>query len=148
MPLFRRSTILAGAAVLVLGAVVLAWVLVPGREHAAQVEFGRRLYADHCASCHGAALEGEPNWQDPRPDGLMPAPPHDATGHTWHHSDEELFRITKFGMAAVVPGYESVMPAFAGVLSDREIEAVLAYIKSTWPDRERTYQQERNRGRS
>jgi mono/diheme cytochrome c family protein len=148
MPLFRRSTILASAAALLLGAVVLAWVIVPGREHGTQVEFGQRLYADHCASCHGTALQGEPNWQDPKPDGRMPAPPHDATGHTWHHSDEELFRITKFGMAAVVPGYESGMPAFAGVLSDQEIEAVLAYIKRTWPNRERTYQQERSRGRS
>jgi mono/diheme cytochrome c family protein len=77
----------------------------------------------------------------------MPAPPHDATGQTWHHSDEELFRITKLGMAAIVPGYESAMPAFVDALSDPEIEAVLAYIKSTWPDRKRTYQQERSRGR-
>jgi len=38
------------------------------------------------------------------------------------------------------------MPGFAGVLSDAEIRAVLAYIKSTWPERERGYQQAATRG--
>lgn len=148
MRLSRRSTILAGAAVLTLGAVVLAWMIVSGRERAARIALGRGLYATHCASCHGADLQGEPDWQSPKPDGRMPAPPHDDTGHSWHHSDAELFRITKFGMAAVVPGYESAMPAFGDVLSDREIVAILAFIKSTWPERERRYQEERNRDRS
>ena len=72
----------------------------------------------------------------------MPAPPHDESGHTWHHSDEVLFRIVKEGTAAIVGGgYESDMPGFADVLSDEEIRAVLDYIKSTWPERERSYQQ-------
>jgi mono/diheme cytochrome c family protein len=75
----------------------------------------------------------------------MPAPPHDASGHTWHHSDEELLTITKKGLAAVVPGYESDMPAFEGSLSDDEIRAILAFIKSTWPKTEREYQQARSR---
>ncbi|WP_246742621.1 c-type cytochrome [Microvirga splendida] len=113
-----------------------------------RIVLGRQLYGAYCASCHGAALQGESDWQSPKPDGLMPAPPHDASGHTWHHSDEELFRITKFGMDAVVPNHRSAMPAFGGSLSDREIEAILAFIKSTWPERERTYQQERSRSSS
>jgi mono/diheme cytochrome c family protein len=75
----------------------------------------------------------------------MPAPPHDASGHTWHHTDQELFRITKFGMSAIVPSYESDMPAFGHVLTDEEIEAVLAFIKSTWPERERAYQEDRSK---
>jgi len=70
----------------------------------------------------------------------MPAPPHDATGHTWHHADHDLFMITKLGVSAVVPGYESDMPSYEGILSDAEITAVLAYIKSTWPEREREVQ--------
>ena len=73
------------------------------------------------------------------PNGRMPAPPHDASGHTWHHSDQELFLITKEGLAAVVPGYESDMPAFGDRLSDEEIRVVLAFIKSTWPERERNF---------
>ena len=72
----------------------------------------------------------------------MPAPPHDANGHTWHHADRQLFTITKHGVGAVVPGYESDMPAFADTLIDAEIVAILAYIKSTWPERERAFQAE------
>ena len=52
-----------------------------------------------------------------------------------------LFRIVKEGTAAVVGGkYESDMPAFQDVLTDEQIRAVLAFIESTWPDREREAQ--------
>lgn len=96
---------------------------------------GQAVYADACASCHGATLEGQPNWRIRRADGRLPAPPHDETGHTWHHPDQQLFAITKFGPAAVagLEDYQSDMPAFEGELSDEEIRASLAYIKSTWP---------------
>lgn len=97
---------------------------------------GSVIYQDNCAVCHGDKLQGEPNWQTRGEDGLLPAPPHDASGHTWHHPDSLLFRITKFGTEAVVgQGYESKMPGFQGILNDREILEVLAYIKSTWPER-------------
>lgn len=109
---------------------------------------GRELYLAHCASCHGENLEGQPNWQTPKLDGRLPAPPHDASGHTWHHPDDVLFRITKHGMSAVVAGHQSDMPGYAGVLSDTEIVAVLDYIKSTWPERERRYQEMRSRAGS
>ena len=106
------------------------------------IEQGRQIYADQCASCHGAQLEGQPHWKTPLPSGRLPAPPHDAGGHTWHHPDDILFRIVREGTAAIVGGgYESDMPGFADLLSDAEIRAVLAYIKSTWPERERTYQE-------
>lgn len=98
-----------------------------------QVALGERVYRDHCAACHGADLEGQPQWQTRRPDGRLPAPPHDESGHTWHHADEVLFRITKNGVSALVPGYESDMPAYAAVLTDEEIWSVLAFIKSRWP---------------
>ena len=99
------------------------------------VATGREIYGEHCASCHGAALEGEPDWRKRKPNGRLPAPPHDPSGHTWHHPDAQLFELTKFGPAALVgDGYESDMPGYADVLSDREIVAVLSYIKSTWPD--------------
>jgi mono/diheme cytochrome c family protein len=98
------------------------------------VAAGQSVYAVACAECHGGNLEGEPNWRTPHPDGSLPAPPHDAGGHTWHHPDKVLFGITRDGGASVAPkGFPSRMPAFAGRLSDREIWAVLAYIKSTWP---------------
>lgn len=103
---------------------------------------GRQVYTDQCAVCHGADLEGQPDWRSALPSGRLPAPPHDDSGHTWHHSSEVLFRIVKEGTAAIVGGgYESDMPGFAGVLNDAEIRAVLAYIMSTWPERERLYQE-------
>ena len=124
-------------------AAVAGYFAMPRSGAGEQLALGGRLYADHCASCHGAELQGQPRWQVRLPNGRLPAPPHDATGHTWHHADSELFLITKQGLAALVPGYESDMPAFEGVLTDPEIEAVLAFIKSGWPERERAYQRRR-----
>jgi mono/diheme cytochrome c family protein len=112
---------------------------------ARQVALGAGVYAAHCSACHGARLEGEPNWRSRKPDGRLPAPPHDATGHTWHHPDEHLFKITRDGLAAFAPpGYETDMPAFAGTLADAEIWAVLAFIKSAWPADERRFQERLN----
>lgn len=101
---------------------------------------GQEIYANTCSSCHGANLEGQPNWKRRLPDGRMPAPPHDQTGHSWQHPDRQLFDFTKLGIGGVVAGYESDMPAFGDVLTDAEITAVLAYIKSTWPDLQRDMQ--------
>jgi mono/diheme cytochrome c family protein len=99
-----------------------------------QVALGKQVYIDHCAACHGANLEGQPNWRERNPDGKLPAPPHDASGHTWHHPDAQLFDITKRGTAALAgAGYQTDMREFGSLLSDAEIWAVLAYIKSTWP---------------
>ena len=110
------------------------------------VEQGGSIYAESCAACHGAQLEGQPDWRRRTEDGRMPAPPHDDSGHTWHHADRDLFTITKHGVGAMVPGYESDMPAFAGLLSDDEIKAVLAYIKTSWSERERSFQAEVSAG--
>jgi mono/diheme cytochrome c family protein len=95
---------------------------------------GKAVYLAHCASCHGTQLEGQPNWQEALPDGAYPAPPHDGSGHTWRHSDMELFEATKFGGTfSATPGSVSHMPAFENVLSDNEIWAALAFVKSRWP---------------
>lgn len=105
---------------------------------------GATIYAARCAACHGDKLQGQPNWQLRDAAGRLPAPPHDAKGHTWHHPDEVLFRITKYGVAkaANLPDYQSNMPAFEGVLSDAEIVAVLSYIKAQWPEKYRRAQEE------
>lgn len=97
---------------------------------------GSRIYDENCASCHGANLEGQPDWRARDADGRLPAPPHDESGHTWHHDSEALFALTKYGIAAVInnPDYPSNMPAYEGILSDDDIIAVLSFIKSTWPD--------------
>lgn len=111
-----------------------------------QVARGKHVYDTRCAACHGARLEGQPNWRERLPSGKFPAPPHDASGHTWHHSDELLFSITKHGIERhAPPGYRSDMPAFAKQLSDDDIWATLAHIKSTWPDETRKWQAEVSR---
>jgi mono/diheme cytochrome c family protein len=101
---------------------------------ARKVAQGEKIYAQHCAACHGARLEGQPNWTTRLPNRRLPAPPHDDTGHTWHHPDPVLFAIVRNGLVPpyAPPGYESDMPAFRGKLSDDEIWAVLAFIKSHW----------------
>jgi mono/diheme cytochrome c family protein len=136
-----KAAVIGGVALAVTGAAFFAFGgvqaagLLP-HEDARVVAQGQAIYVDHCAACHGANLQGEPDWRRRDADGYLPAPPHDETGHTWHHPDAQLFALTKYGVAAVVgQGYRSRMPGYGGVLSDDEILAVLAYIKSTWPDR-------------
>ncbi len=141
MPISRRSLIVVLSVVAGLTAAgSTAWLVqrkhVPpiSADDPRQVALGASVYAARCAQCHGANLEGQPNWRERRANGRLPAPPHDAGGHTWHHPDEILFGITKNGMAPYAPaGYASDMPAFAGVLTDDEIAAALAYIESRWP---------------
>ncbi len=110
------------------------------------VALGKSLYAENCASCHGANLEGEADWKNPNEDGLMPAPPHDETGHTWHHTDKVLFDIVKIGLikAANLENYQTNMPIYQDILSDEEIIAIMSYIKSTWPNEIRQRQDQLN----
>ncbi len=107
------------------------------------VQAGETVYQANCASCHGASLEGQPDWQIRDDNGFLPAPPHDATGHTWHHADDLLFEITKYGPSVVIndKSYKSLMPAYKDILSDDEIIAVLSFIKNTWPEEQRSWQE-------
>ena len=100
------------------------------------VGLGKNVYAENCASCHGIALEGQANWRQRDSDGYLLAPPHDETGHTWHHSDSYLFLMTKYGIEEMIgKSYPNNMPAYEDKLTDEEILAALSYIKSTWPSR-------------
>ncbi len=126
------------AALAAAAAIYLSWSAGGGDKAAADpavLARGAQLYARHCASCHGANLEGQPDWRVRLPNGRLPAPPHDASGHTWHHPDDVLFGIVKRGLVPpyAPPGYPSDMPAFGGTLSDDDIRAVLAFIESRWP---------------
>jgi mono/diheme cytochrome c family protein len=149
----KAGTTVAVAAGCIAALAALGWWLAgldPGgapsladRASPGELAQGRRIYDAHCAACHGKNLEGEPDWREKKPSGRMPAPPHDDTGHTWHHPDAVLFGITKEGLVPGVyapPGYQSDMPGFGGTLSDEEIRAVLAYIASRWSERARAHQ--------
>lgn len=136
----RRAAWALLAAVPLLLGVALGARGEDGRRHdeAQDLALGEALYAAHCAACHGTELEGQPDWRRPGPDGIYPAPPHSAEGHTWHHSDALLFDYVRLGGEAMMAergiAFASGMPAFGDVLSDEEIRAVLGYIASTWPE--------------
>jgi mono/diheme cytochrome c family protein len=98
---------------------------------------GAIVYTQSCAKCHGANLEGAPNWKQPLTDGSLPPPPHDASGHTWHHPDDLLINIVENGG---IPPENSKMPAFKGQLNREQVVAVLEFIKSKWGREEREYQ--------
>lgn len=124
---------------------------LPGTQTVSGPAQGAVLYAEFCASCHGADLQGELDWRSPKEDGTLPAPPHDETGHTWHHGDGLLFRYTKLGGQAAleatgVSGFTSGMPGFSDQLTDGEIRDILAFIKSTWPERIQEIQRQRTEG--
>jgi mono/diheme cytochrome c family protein len=97
---------------------------------------GEPLYAQHCASCHGANLEGVPDWKTIQPDGKYLPPPQDSSGHTWHHSDDLLFSGIADGGD---PSY-SDMPGFRDILTDEEMNSILTFIKSSWGQEEREFQ--------
>jgi len=98
--------------------------IAPDPNNAQLVARGKAVYEEQCARCHGSNLEGQPDWRHRLPNGRMPAPPHDPTGHTWHHSDKQLFKDK---------------------LSDADIWAVVSYIESTWPPDIRAKQQRMTR---
>ena len=104
---------------------------------------GRSVYQTKCAQCHGIKGEGQPNWRQQNADKTYPPPPHDSTGHTWHHSDGLLYRIVRDGGKIYEdPGFKSAMPAFGDRLSDEEIRSVITYLKSLWGSQERAFQAE------
>lgn len=124
--------------VLILGAVIwsLSEQAVPDTDpaDAEMVALGQQVYDEYCAACHGTNLEGEENWREPGPGGLLKAPPHDETGHTWHHDDAYLIESIKLGGSRLPADVGvSPMPAYDDILTDEEITAVLTYIKSQWP---------------
>ena len=95
---------------------------------------GKIAYQNNCVSCHQVNLAGAENWIGLDEVGHRKAPPLNGTGHTWHHDDATLHTIIKYGLVGIVSDYEGKMGGFGDNLSDKDIDAVLAYIKSFWPD--------------
>ncbi|TMM51173.1 c-type cytochrome [Sulfitobacter sabulilitoris] len=126
---------------LLLGALLASATAVSAEHELAgrDIALGQTLYDRNCASCHGADLEGQPDWRSPDENGVLPAPPHDETGHTWHHDNQLLFDYTALGGRKAlaqrgIDGFNSGMPGFEGQLAEDEIWTILAYIRSTWPE--------------
>lgn len=130
----RAVTTLASLILLMTAGAAAAPAHFANADDPAEVERGRLVYEDSCASCHGRKLQGQPLWQLMDGYAGRRAPAHDASGHTWQHSDEDLFHMTAFGRFPSAPPHTvSYMPAFRAEMNDRDILAALAFIKSRWP---------------
>jgi mono/diheme cytochrome c family protein len=127
----------------------IAWTATPTLPplpalDSAEVALGRQVYVEQCAACHGQNAEGQPNWKQPDANGNMSAPPHDDSGHTWHHADGLLYEIIRDGFRDPFkpPDSPLTMPAFGDKLSDAEIRAMITYFKSLWTEKSRSFQWE------
>lgn len=110
------------------------------------VERGRHVYQQHCAACHGERGEGQPNWQTRNELGELPAPPHDASGHTWKHADGMLYKTIRNGWRDPFNKTPPLtMPAYADVLDPGEIRAVITYLKTLWTPEQRRIQRDESR---
>ena len=97
------------------------------------IQKGNELFKKHCSACHGDAAVG----QDPsQPSGGWDenqkrlAPALNGTGHAWHHPPSLLYQYINEGSIDET----SPMPAFGNQLSKKDIQAIIAYFQSIWPD--------------
>lgn len=116
----RFVTLLAAGAALCLALMACSSSTFPIIPSDKLVQQGRGVYEARCVTCHGD--ESGQNRQHG-------APPHNVDGHTWHHPDRQLFEWVLDG-----PPLRTAMPTFRGQLSEREVVATLAYIKTFWPE--------------
>lgn len=107
--------------ILLTAIVVSSYVLVTGTpaSHTASAPpaDGNALYAGKCAICHAKDGRGTPNW---RKKGQP-----DFTDGNWQksHTDAQIAEATKSGKG-------KYMPAFKAKLTDEEIAAVVARIRT------------------
>jgi mono/diheme cytochrome c family protein len=104
------------------------------RDSELMIARGKIIYQNNCISCHQVNLVGVENWKDLDEDDHRKSPPLNGTGHTWHHDDATLHNIIKYGLVKLVKNYQGKMLGFEDKLKDKDIDSVLAYIKSFWPD--------------
>lgn len=96
----------------------------------ADLAWGRQLYRQHCAACHRENAEGDPNWRRRDPDGMRPPPALNGTAHAWHHPLNDLRRVIREGS----PPGQGRMPAWKDTLSAAQIDAIILWLQSLWPD--------------
>ena len=104
------------------------------RDSELMIAKGKIAYQNNCSSCHKANLAGAKNWKELDEDGHRKAPPLNGAGHSWHHDDATLYDVIKYGLVKLVKNYQGKMLGFEDKLKDDDIDSVLAYIKSFWPN--------------
>ena len=96
----------------------------------AQLRRGQQLFQKNCAECHGSEAQGTVNWRQADADGKFPPPPLNGTAHAWHHSMQVLKDTIMKGTLRLGGN----MPPWEGKLTDKDVEDILAWIQSKWPD--------------
>jgi len=133
----RKLLLIGGLYVLLAGSAVTYFLVTGKLTNEAKIldpiriAEGKTIYAEHCASCHGVNLEGEPNWEEKRADGTYPAPPQNENGHTWQHSDRQIYNYIEDGGAKFYPPpFKTNMPGYKDALTSKQIWSLISYIKS------------------
>lgn len=138
--------LLIGAMIAAASHVSIAQAAEPSALDPARVKTGSQVYEQYCASCHGAKAQGASNWQKRDEHGELPAPPHNAEGHTWRHSDAQLYEMISKGLRDPFNKTKRLtMPAFGEILSSEQIVAVVTYLKTLWTPDQRSFQAEETR---
>lgn len=120
----RRSKAMARLwAGLVAGLILLA-ACTPTSTPTPATRSGAEIFAETCVVCHGERGQG----------GV--GPPLDATGHAWHHPDQQMRDWIENGKL----GFGSSMPAYGDRLTPEEIASVMEYIRSLWTEEQRRLQ--------
>jgi len=101
----------------------------------ALVAEGKWLFEENCKACHGVNAQGAKDWRQPDADGFYPPPPLNGSGHAWHHSTMVLKNVIKYGSARDEQGrVMGKMPAWDKKLDDRQLDALISWFQSFWPD--------------
>ncbi|MFT5707267.1 MAG: mono/diheme cytochrome c family protein [Oceanospirillaceae bacterium] len=93
-----------------------------------QLELGKQVFLDNCATCHGAKAQGVKTWRKPLSNGKYPPPPLNGSAHAWHHSLKNLKATVKEGGTK----FGGTMPGFGSKLTPSEQEATISYFQSHW----------------
>jgi mono/diheme cytochrome c family protein len=110
----------------------LSWP--PGSMTPDQAPLGQRIFAKHCATCHGPDGRGN----GPAAPSMSPSPRDFTLGEFKYKStasgtaptEADLIRTVKNGLHA------SAMPYFSDILNDDEIRAVVQHIRTLSPPQE------------
>jgi mono/diheme cytochrome c family protein len=111
----------------------LAALLAPTTALAGDAEKAKGLYTANCASCHGETGKGD----GPVAPAIPPPPPRNfATGDFKYDADEDGTAGTDADLKALIAkgagafGGNQMMAAWAGLLSDEDIDNLVAYIRT------------------
>jgi mono/diheme cytochrome c family protein len=92
----------------------------------AEADLGTKLYAERCSGCHGDDGKGD----GPAAAALVPKPRNFRDAAFWQdRKAEDLKAVVHKGKVG------TMMPPFAGVLTDAEIDAVVAHVQTFAPAR-------------